>query len=153
MNRTVVCQLVEYSADGDRVVAAASSRDLVKFGWKGHPANLPSAYLTGLLLGQKAKRAGAKKAILDLGLQSTIVGSRVFAALKGALDAGLEVPHDDIVLPSDDRISGKHIEDYAKAIAGTDAYKRQFSGYAKQNMKAEGLVSLFTQIKDKILAM
>jgi large subunit ribosomal protein L18 len=39
----------------------------------------------------------------------------VFAALKGMVDAGLEIPHGDQVLPDEDRINGAHIDD---SIAG-----------------------------------
>lgn len=150
---TVICQVVEYSPDGDRIVAAASSRDLKKLGWKGHPGNTPSAYLTGLLLGQKAKKK-VKSAVFYLGLQSSMPGSKVYAALKGAIDAGIEVPHGEKALPSDERISGKHIVDYAaKLKSDKAAYDRQFSAYAKQGVKPEELVKAFDDMKKKILAM
>jgi len=44
----------------------------------------------------------------------------VYAALKGMADAGLEVPHDEDILPSDERINGEHIDDkVAKAVEAT----------------------------------
>ena len=47
-------------------------------------------------------------------------GNRVFAALKGMVDAGLEVPHGDSVLPDDDRVNGAHIDDsYASVVEAT----------------------------------
>ena len=43
--------------------------------------------------------------------------SLIFAVLKGAVEAGLEVPHDPKMFPSEDRIVGKHIsEDVAKTF-------------------------------------
>merc|ERR1712010_341038 len=33
--------------------------------------------------------------LLDVGLKRTSTGSKVFAALKGALDGGLDIPHSD----------------------------------------------------------
>lgn len=33
------------------------------------------------------------KAILDVGLQRTTTGKRIFGALKGACDGGLHIPH------------------------------------------------------------
>ena len=32
------------------------------------------------------------------------------AALKGVVDAGLEIPADDETFPSDDRINGEHLK-------------------------------------------
>jgi len=44
----------------------------------------------------------------------------VFAALKGMVDAGLEIPHGDSVLPEEDRINGAHIDDsYASVVEAT----------------------------------
>ncbi|HII72680.1 TPA: 50S ribosomal protein L18 [Candidatus Woesearchaeota archaeon] len=154
LSNTIVCQIVEFNPDGDRIVAAASSRDLKKIGWAGHPSNTPSAYLTGLLLGQKAKKKKVSFAILDIGFHTSRKGSRVYAALKGALDAGLDVPHSDDALPSAERISGKHISAYAdKLKQDQEAYKRQFSGYLKQGAKPEELSSKFEEVKKKILTM
>ena len=33
------------------------------------------------------------RAFLDVGLTRTTTGNRVFAAMKGALDGGLDIPH------------------------------------------------------------
>ena len=64
-----------------------------------------------------AMTAGHNEAILDIGLAASTPGNRVFAALKGMVDAGLEIPHGEEVLPSDDRINGSHIDDsIAKAV-------------------------------------
>ena len=43
-------------------------------------------------------------------LSASTTGSRVFAALRGMVDAGLDIPHGDQVLPDDDRIHGAHID-------------------------------------------
>ena len=52
-----------------------------------------------------------EEAILDLGLQTSTKGSRIYAALKGVLDAGINIPHSKEILPSEDRIKGKHISE------------------------------------------
>ena len=57
----------------------------------------------------RAKNRGVKDAILDVGLNPPVKGSRVYAALKGVIDAGLDVPHRQDVLPDESRISGEHI--------------------------------------------
>ncbi len=112
LNRQVIAQLVEFDPKGDRVLASATSHELRKFGWEGHPGNAPSAYLTGLLLGIRAKKKGYSEAILDIGLHTPVPGSNVYAALKGAVDAGLEIPHSEDVIPSEDRINGSLIAEY-----------------------------------------
>ncbi len=102
-------QLIDYKKEGDVVRAAAHSKELQKFGWATGSGNLPAAYLTGLLAGFRAKKAGISEAVLDLGLQRSTKGSRLYAALKGVLDSGVNVPHDSKVLPSEKRIEGQHI--------------------------------------------
>lgn len=99
-------QLISYSKDGDRVLISSHSNQLTKFGWKHHCGNLSSAYLTGLMLGLKAKSKNIKDAVLDLGLNRSAKGSALYAALKGAADGGLNVPHSKEILPD-----GKKIED------------------------------------------
>jgi large subunit ribosomal protein L18 len=105
-------QIVEFNPKGDRTLVSASSQELKNFDWKFAFDNLPSAYLTGLLIGKKALKKGIKEAILDIGLYSSSKGSRVFAVAKGAIDAGLKVPCSQDVLPSEERIWGKHIANY-----------------------------------------
>lgn len=108
-NKNILCQVVEYHAEGDKVLASGFSKELEKLGWSGARANTSAAYLVGYLCGKKAKKAGVKKAILDIGFTSAVKGSKVFASLKGAVDAGLEIPHDASKIPSQDRIDGAHI--------------------------------------------
>jgi large subunit ribosomal protein L18 len=89
-NRYITAQLIEFNAKGDNVLAQASSKQLEGLGWKAGK-NLPSAYLTGMLLASNAKKANVGEAILDIGFNTPVHGSRAFAALKGALDNGLKV--------------------------------------------------------------
>ncbi len=113
--RYVIVQIVEYHDDGDRILVGVNSSHLKKYGWKGSFKNTPAAYLTGYLAGKLALKKGIEEAVLDIGLQSPVKGSRVFAALKGMVDAGLYVPHSEEVYPSEDRIKGEHIsEEIAK---------------------------------------
>jgi large subunit ribosomal protein L18 len=103
-------QLVNFNPSGDQTVASAVSSELKKFGWT-KTGNIPAAYLTGLLAGKKAKEKNVKEAILDLGVQTSTKGSRIYAALKGVIDAGIDIPHSKDILPSEDRINGKHISE------------------------------------------
>jgi large subunit ribosomal protein L18 len=112
----ILCQVIAYERTGDRVLAAADSKELRKMGWTGHTGNIPSAYLTGLLCGVRAK-GKATSCVFDMGLYASTKGSRLYSALKGALDAGLQVPHSSDILPSAERLSGKHAKtDLSKAF-------------------------------------
>ncbi len=154
-NNSVVVQFIEFHEDGDKTIASATSRDLIKLGWKAHPGNTPSAYLVGYLAGLRAKKKGVKKAVLDIGFHAPIHGSSVFAALKGALDAGIEIPHSEDAIPSEERIKGEHIASYARMLKEKDAegFKRQFSAYLKKGFDPEKLPEHFEEIKAKVEAV
>ncbi len=108
-------QLIVDGKEGDNTLISANTTELKKYGYAGGTGNLPSAYLAGLLLGYRAKKKGHSDAILDLGLYHATKGGRIYAALKGAVDSGLEIPHNPEILPGEDRISGKHIDKYRKS--------------------------------------
>ncbi|HII39642.1 MAG TPA: 50S ribosomal protein L18 [Thermoplasmata archaeon] len=108
LNQTLV-QIVEEDAAGDRVLASARSLDLKEHGWSVGTGNVPAAYLTGYLAGKRAIAQGVKGAVLDIGVQQPTRGGRVFAALQGLLDAGVQVPHSKEILPDKERIRGEHI--------------------------------------------
>ncbi|MFH1751348.1 MAG: 50S ribosomal protein L18 [archaeon] len=114
-NKHFVVQAVKYEKTGDKVIAGVSSKALKKLGWEPK-MNLPTAYLTGLYLGIKVK-GKVDQAVLDLGIQTSFLGGRLFACLKGLLDSGIKLPFDEKALPSKDRIEGKHIsEEKVKAF-------------------------------------
>jgi len=105
-------QVINYSEQGDIVVASAMGSDLVKsYQWKHSMKTTSAAYLTGLLAGKRAIEAGITEGVLDIGRQVPTKGSKVFAVLQGVLDAGIDVPHSSEKLPSEDRILGKHLDD------------------------------------------
>ncbi len=108
-NKYVIVQFIDFSEKGDKTITSTTSRELNKFGFPGK-RNLPSAYLAGYLAGFKAIKKGVKEAILDTGLHPKTKGSILFAALKGALDAGVAVPHSEELFPSQDRINGEHLK-------------------------------------------
>ncbi|TRZ90417.1 MAG: 50S ribosomal protein L18 [Methanosarcinales archaeon] len=107
-------QLVVPAKEGDSTLVSANTVELKKYGFTSGTGNLPSAYLAGLLIGYRAKKNGHELAILDLGLSHATKGGRIFAALKGAVDAGLLVPHDPEIFPSEERINGKSIDKFRK---------------------------------------
>lgn len=115
-NKHVTAQLVVTGPNGDETIASAHSSDLAEYGWEAPTGNLPSAYLTGLLAGKRALEADAEEGVLDIGLNSATPGSKVFAVQEGAIDAGLEIPHNDSVLADWSRTRGEHIADYAESL-------------------------------------
>ena len=145
-------QLIEAEAIGDKVVVSAHSRELAKnYGWLSNCGNIPSAYLTGLLCGYKAKAKGVDKAFLDVGLHIPSKGTRIFAAMKGAVDAGVEVPHSEDILPDENRLSGKQIADYAIQLASDpEVYKQTFSKSLARGSRPEELPEHFSVVKKKI---
>ncbi|MFB6269359.1 MAG: 50S ribosomal protein L18 [Halobacterium sp.] len=115
-NKHVTAQLVVTGPDGDETAASAHSSDLAEYGWEAPTGNLPAAYLTGLLAGQRAKDNGVDEAVLDIGLNTATPGSKVFAVQEGAIDANLDVPHNDSVLADWSRTRGEHIAEYAESL-------------------------------------
>lgn len=110
-NHMVVAQVVEYQITGDRALVAVASKNLKDLGWKSDLKNTPAIYLTALLLAEKAKEKAIKKVIFDVGLRNYKAKTKIYAALKAIVDAGLECPFDEKVLPLQERIEGKHISD------------------------------------------
>lgn len=110
--KNILVQIVEYDEKGDKVILSAHSSELKKYGWQGNKGNIPTSYLVGLLVGNKAKKKDIKELILDIGLQNSVKGSRIYSLLKGCIDAGLVIPHSKDILPTEDRIRGKHIENF-----------------------------------------
>lgn len=107
----LTASIVEFSEKGDKTLATASSKELKKMNWKFATDNLPAAYLTGLILGKKAAKANIKEAVLDIGLNTSTKGNRIFALAKGVLDSGIKLPLSEEVIPSEDRIRGVHISE------------------------------------------
>ncbi len=150
----VIVQVVEARAVGDSVVVSAHSRELAKtYGWLSSGGNVPAAYLTGLLCGLRAKAKGVEKVFLDVGLHFPSKGARIFAAQKGVLDSGVEVPHSEDILPDETRISGKHIVDYGSQLSSDpEVYKQKFSKYLSRKSRPEELPEHFSAVKDKIMS-
>jgi large subunit ribosomal protein L18 len=147
------CQLISYKMHGDIVISSAKGKDLEKFGWKYDPSNISSAYLTGYLAGKKAK-GKVSEAILDSGLLSLTKGSKVYACIKGLFDSGIKIAFKEDIIPDDERISGKHISEYAKLLKEKDkaSYEKQFSSYIKKNLDPEKITKDFQETKKKLEA-
>lgn len=193
-NHYVICQVVYAEIDGDRIMASANSKELIRYGVKVGLKNYTAAYLTGLLVARRllvtlkmdgmyngnedptgavvkteeGKRTFYVAAVdeerrpfrcyLDVGLRRTTTGSRVFGAMKGAVDGGLDIPHNEKRFPgyireakkfdadeTRNRISGGHIKDYMEFLAEEDeeSYEKRFVGYIKLGLDAENVEEMY----------
>jgi len=124
----ICAQIVQFEKIGDKTLAAASSQELKKLGWKFACDNLPAAYLTGLLIGKKAAENKIKEAVLDSGLYPSTKGSRIYAVLKGAVDSDLKVSYDEKILPSEERIKGLHIQKFKDLPQEFEKIKQKILG-------------------------
>jgi len=184
-NKDICCQIAYARLEGDRVLAAAYSHELPKYGVKCGLTNYAAAYCTGLLLARRvlkqlnldslyegqtkvdgdhfmvedtADGPGAFRACLDTGLARTSTGARIFGAMKGAVDGGIDIPHSTKRFPGYDdeskdfnaevhrkHIFGVHVSDYMKHLMEEDeeAYKKQFSGYIKNGITSEAIEEIY----------
>lgn len=147
-------QIIDAHSIGDRTLISTSSQEIVKeFGWKAYCRNLPMAYLVGFFVGHKALAQGITQTVLDIGLKKASKGGRVFAALKGAVDAGLNMQHNEKILPSTSRIKGEHIVTFAEKLFEEDPllYAKTFSNYLARKLKPEHLTDHFEEVKRSII--
>merc|ERR1711870_218862 len=170
---------------GDIVICAAYSHELPRYGVKVGLTNYAASYCTGLLLARRILQKfkldsvyegntnvdgsmsavednddgpGAFRACLDVGLARTSTGAKVFAAMKGAVDGGLDIPHSEKRFPGYDaeskelnadvhrgHIFGGHVADYMRHLIeeDEDTYKKQFSRYIKNGITADGMEDMY----------
>lgn len=184
-NRDVITQIISADLTHDVVLAAAYAHELPRYGIKLGLTNYAACYATGLLL---ARRVNAKfglnyegntdvngeeyhveadeegaapfKALLDVGLARTTNGARVFGALKGASDGGLNVPHSEGRFPgvkqelADNKtpgethrkyIYGLHVSEYMKQLEeeNEELYNKQFKRYIEQGIKPDSFEAMY----------
>lgn len=191
-NSKVICQIVGAYMEGDRVMTSADSTELARYGVNFGLTNYSAAYATGFLIGRRALAAlsmdktylpkeadgsytltedidGEKKAFkvfLDIGLASSTKGARVFAAMKGASDAGLNIPHGEgkfygyvkggrfDAKALHDRIFGQSVSEYMVQLRENDAekYKTQFSDYIRKGIEPSDIPQIYRNALDRIAA-
>merc|ERR1739838_1252997 len=101
---------------------------------------------------------GAFRAYLDIGLARTSTGAKIFGALKGAVDGGIDIPHSNKRFPGYDaeskeynaevhkgHILGQHVSKYMEALLedDEDAYKKQFSQFVKNGITADAVEAMY----------
>jgi large subunit ribosomal protein L18 len=150
--KNVSIQIISSKVKGDEVIAASHSKELKKkYGWKAPTGNIPAAYLTGLICGFKAGNKKVKDAILDIGLINPSKGSKIFAALRGVIDSGIEIPYDENKI-IEERLEGKHIAAYGSSLeTNSEEYKARFAKYIEQKIPPKDLPEHFSKIKLKII--
>jgi len=148
-NKHIIAQIVTINSGGDETLVAVNSKELEKLGWKAGGKNISAAYLTGFLCGKRALKKDIKEATMDIGLKTSFKGSKIYAVLKGAVDAGLDIPHNDSVIPDEDRINGKHIAQYTETLSDADI-NQKFSKYKEKGLEPSKLSEHFITIKEKI---
>jgi len=193
-NKDIVCQIIYARIDGDMVLAAAYAHELRRYGVTVGLTNYSAAYCTGLLLARRLLKKlkldsiykgvdkvsgddyqvesvdegpGAFRCCLDIGLRRTTTGAKIFGALKGALDGGLNMPHSTRRFPGynaekknydakahRERIFGKHVAGYMKTLQGEDpdTYKRQFAQYVKHGISADMVEAMYEKAHKAIRA-
>ncbi len=159
-SQKIIAQVVTFHEQGDKIIVGTDSGQLRKMGWMYSAKNMPAAYLTGYLIGKKAVEKGALEAILDTGKAAPLQKGRVFAFLKGAVDAGMHLPHRETsgeagIFPEEGRLSGNHIQAYAAAIAAAKTGRsgkvhQQFTQYLKSGSSPKAIVQAFAEVKKKI---
>jgi len=184
-NRDIVTQIVAADLTHDVVLACAYSHELTRYGIKLGLTNYAAAYATGLLLGRRvnakynleyegqtavdgdlfnveASEEGSApfKALLDIGLARSTTGARVWGVLKGAVDGGLNVPHNDHRFPGSKKengewvanpkvhrkyIFGLHVAEYMKSLeeSNEELFGKQFKRYIDSGMKPDAFEKLY----------
>lgn len=194
-NKDTICQIIYSKIQGDFVMAAAYGHELTRYGIPLGHTNYAAAYATGLLLARRVLKKlnladryqgntevngedytvsplggnepNPFRAFLDVGLARTSTGSKVFAALKGATDGGLNVPHsvsrfvgyngESKKLEADilrKYIFGGHVADYMADLEEEDpgTYQSKFAGYLKHKLTHDTLEDTYTEAHAKIRA-
>ncbi|KAL6840338.1 hypothetical protein ACP4OV_030148 [Aristida adscensionis] len=192
-NKDITAQIISATITGDMVLAAAYSHELPRYGLEVGLTNYAAAYCTGLLLARRvlkirdldqeyegnveatgedysvepADERRPFRALLDVGLIRTTTGNRVFGALKGALDGGLDIPHgekrfagfkkDEKQLDAEIHrkyIYGGHVADYMRTLAEEEPekYQAHFSEYIKKGIEADDMEALYKKVHAAIRA-
>ncbi|KAH9726951.1 Ribosomal L18 c domain-containing protein [Citrus sinensis] len=192
-NKDIIAQIVSANIVGDSVLAAAYAHELPRYGLEVGLTNYAAAYCTGLLLARRvlkmlemddeyegnveatgedysvepADTRRPFRALLDVGLIKTTTGNRVFGALKGALDGGLDIPHSDKRFAGFSKdgkqldaevhrkyIYGGHVAAYMSTLMEDEPekYQSHFTEYIKKGIDADGLEALYKKVHAAIRA-
>merc|ERR1712080_314912 len=191
-NKDIICQVMSSKIQGDVCHAAAYAHELPRYGLKVGLTNYSAAYCVGLLCarrllqkyklddkfegtaevtaefedcfvhGNDDEGPGAFHALLDVGLKRTTRGSKIFSAMKGAFDGGLEIPHSEkrfygydadekeySAEANRDRILGDHVATYMNSL---QEEQKKFSRWIAAGVKADDVEDLYLEVHKAIRA-
>jgi large subunit ribosomal protein L18 len=150
-NQNVIAQVLKPEIQGDIVRVSTHSRELRQYGWKGSLNSLPACFLVGLVLGRKALEKGVDKAVLYIGNKPFT--SRIAACMKGIVQAGINIPISSESYPTEHRLNGQHIAEYALKIKREDInkYNKYFSSLLREGLVPESYQSHVEDITSLIL--
>lgn len=203
-NKDIICQIFASDLDHDVCIESAYSHELTRYGVKVGLTNYSAAYCTGLLLARRINKKfgldelyegvtevdgedynvkeeadGDKdpfRANLDVGLRRTTTGARLFGALKGACDGGLNIPHNDRRFPGSEEtdggkgkktgkweanperhaqyIFGEHVGEYMETLREDDEerYAVQFARYIKEGITEDNIKEIYEKAHAAIRA-
>ena len=113
-NRYIIVQYVKSEEARDKVVMGLDSRELLKYGWdekaKSGLKNLTASYLLGYLFGKKVIGKKLENPVLDTGMNQALHKNKVYAFIKGLIDAELKIQCKKEVFPEESRIKGEHLK-------------------------------------------
>ena len=128
-NRYIIGQCVTSQDAQDKIELGVTSKNLLHYGWpkdfEGSLKSIPASYLTGVLLGKKIVEKKFSP-IVDLGMLRVLHKTKIYAFLKGLIDAGVKIECDKKTFPEEARLTGKnlkkdfskHFEEIKKKIMG-----------------------------------
>merc|ERR1712224_607141 len=174
-NKDIICQVVSSKITGDICYSAAycvgllcARRLLKKYGlddkFEGTP-EVTAEFEDCFVHGNDEDGPNAFKALLDVGLKRTTLGSKIFSAMKGAFDGGLEIPHSEKKFygydPEEkeysaeanrDRILGDHVATYMNSLQEEEEeeYAKKFSKYIEAGISGDDLEALYLEVHKKI---
>merc|ERR1712080_537089 len=195
-NKDIICQVISSTLSGDITHCAAYAHELPRYGLKVGLTNYSAAYCVGLLCARRLLKKynldstfegtaevtaefedcyvhgnddekNAFHALLDVGLKRTTLGSKIFSAMKGAFDGGLEIPHSEKKFYGYDeeekaydaeanrsRILGGHVSTYMESLEEEqpDEYAKKFSRFIKAGVTADGLEEMYLNVHKAIRA-
>merc|ERR1712070_136746 len=186
--KDIICQVFYSKIVGDECICAAYPHELPRYGVKVGLTNYSAAYCVGLLCARRLLASkgladnfegtpevtaefddcyvhgndedgpNAFHALLDVGLKRTTLGSKLFSALKGAFDGGLEIPHSEKKFYGYDaeeksydaeenkaRILGGHVATYMETLSDEDpdTYNAKFSKWIEAGIDHESVEDMY----------
>ena len=113
-NKYIIAQYTLSREAQDKIITGITSKILLKYGWpedmKGSLKSIPAAYLTGFYLGKKILEKKFETPIIDLGMNRAISKSRMFAFIKGLIDAEVKIKYKEKSFPNEEKIKGKNLK-------------------------------------------